>query len=182
MNEGMLAKWIRSMSTYAARIKTKPLYHSSIPGWRGRALTNVRGLHRNISALNEIQLTVIIGHCDQFIVSYNNSTGGYHDWWVDTRAEFKERLEYLQEIDDDTHNDADNVFTDNDGHLVPIQNRCIPINCKYCEHHGYLYADKPEGNTYSSTYRCSNIIADRYGLLMSGGLLCKYSERPDWSK
>ena len=185
--EVLIDRNMEKIQKYAERITTRSLCHASVPGWRSRAHTGMVYLYRHMSRLTEEQLSICIDACHKYMISFNNSTGGFYSQWEDMKAEFEEHLEERQEVGEDApkcvpHNDAHNVFTDNDGILVPIQNRCIPVNCKHCKHHGYLYANKPGDNTYSSAYRCGNIIAGRYGLLISGGLLCKYSERPDWSK
>jgi len=96
-----LAKHIGKMDTYSEKISTRSLCHNSVPVWRSRALKSVIFLSDHINMLSDNQLTLIIRMIDKFLVSYNNSNTGYYEHWLTIQAEFKERLEWLQEGNND---------------------------------------------------------------------------------
>ena len=186
-------KHLEKMVKYADKIKTRSLCHTSVPGWRSRAFNSVLYLYNHAKDLEEKQLALCIDMCHVYMISFNNSTGGFYDRWANMRAEFEERLEELHETDElkklheayeEDNSDVGGIWVNHKERKVsfPIDRRCIPVNCKFCTHHGYLHADIFKENHYASAYICENPNAERFGLLMSGGLLCKQAVSDDDKK
>jgi len=164
---------IEKLVKYAERTKTRSLCHASVPAWRARGFSSAVYLFNRIKQIPEYHLSDIIEAIEQFIVSFNNSTGGYYERWEAMKLEFEERLEERQE----TEGPEEDSSVREAAICVPIDRQCIPVNCKFCEHHGYLHDDTSRDNVYTSAYSCDNPEAERYGLLMGGkgGLLCKHA-------
>jgi len=97
----LIAKHIGKMDSYSEKISTRSLCHNSVPVWRSRALTSTSFLLNHINMLSDNQLVLTIRMIDKFLVSYNNSSTGYYEHWSTMQAEFRERLEWLQEESDD---------------------------------------------------------------------------------
>jgi len=98
--EKLIENHMRKIQTYAAKIATRSLCHSSVPGWRGRAWNSMHYLCKHLDELSEIRLTMCILMCEKYLISYNNSTGGYYERWLNMQAEFEEQLEMLLEVDE----------------------------------------------------------------------------------
>lgn len=178
MTVGILRAAIEKVEELAKRTKTRSMCHSSIPGWRHRAYGRVCYLHKNINALDEDCLERAIKACERFIITFNNSVGGYYGLWEQMKLEFQERLEQLREEDDGPWEAVRTIKSENEIVNIPPHSRCIPVNCKFCTHHGLLLDDDRD-NVYTSAYLCENPNAERFGLLMSGAMLCRSSQEPD---
>ncbi len=163
-------KHVEKLVKYAKKTRTRSLCHASVPAWRARAYGSAVYLFNRIKQIPEHHFEDIIGSIAQFLVSFNNSTGGYYDRWENMKFEFQERLEELEE--DESEGDVREAAI-----CVPIDRQCIPVNCQFCKHHGDLHSDASRDNVYTSAYSCDNPKAERYGLLMGGvgGLLCKHA-------
>lgn len=172
-NRNLIHKHIEAMRKKVASIKAEPSHHGSVPAWRARAYTSACVLYKRANDLTEGQLVEVIDFCEEFLVSYNDSTGGYHDRWADMRVEFKERLECLQEEDTDEATVNNTVNT-------PTQNmfRCLPTNCRFCTHHGYLHSDTLRQNAFSGAYLCGNPKAERHGQLLANANICRHAVSP----
>lgn len=179
----LLDRYIVKMRLYAEKIPTRSLCHNSVPVWRSRAFSAAKYLCRNTDKLDLDQLTIIDKLLDQFIYSFNSSTVGFYSAWCDMKAEIQERIECLQEEDEkesleiieETEGDTGGVHVLGDKRNIP---GCIPVNCKFCTHHGYLAADTFKNNVFTHAYLCENPKAERYGLLMASSPACRHMVDP----
>ena len=96
--DSLIDLYIDKLRKYAEKIGTRSLCHASVPVWRSRALGAATYLHSEfgLRELGEEQLNTIIKIMDKYLCSFNNSTGGYYERWLEMTKKFEQRLEYLK--------------------------------------------------------------------------------------
>lgn len=186
----LIDKHMKILERLAAKVDARPLGHAGVPAFRSRAYESAVYLSNHVSVLDKEQLSLAIELCDKYLISFSNDTGDYSGRWAHIKAGFEVRLESLVEedelespVEEDEDEESQDILVSsiNRTSNIPIDHRCIPANCKFCTHYGYLSKETAGDNTNvcsTNAYLCENPNAERFGLLMSAGFLCRQAIGP----